>query len=249
MDTGFWTLNCLQCQATFTVELFAGQDILDYTRNSICPHCQKRPADVTGKEALGSWHHVVGFHSEKAEAPTVKSNEDVAADLKAMTLLHAVGIRCNQTGNDYAECLAELVATAIAITHADKGNMQVFDHQTGTLRVAAHHGFEPPFLKFFSSVGQEDSAACSAALRSRERVVIEDILMSEVFVGQPSLEVLLNAGVRAVQSTPLLSGAGNVHGMISTHFKAPHRPRKRELELMDLLAGMASNYLERNRPR
>jgi two-component sensor histidine kinase len=64
-------------------------------------------------------------------------------------------------------------------------------------------------------------------------------------VGTPALKVLLDAGVRSVQSTPLINSKGDVLGMISTHFKMPHRLRERELRLLDVLAGQAATYLER----
>ena len=51
----------------------------------------------------------------------------------------------------------------------------------------------------------------------------------------------------AVQSSPLLSSAGNVLGMISTHFQQTHRPSEQELRLMDLLARQTADYLERKR--
>jgi hypothetical protein len=40
-------------------------------------------------------------------------------------------------------------------------------------------------------------------------MVVEDVTTSEIFSGQPSLEVMLRAGVLAVQLTPLVSSAGS----------------------------------------
>ena len=85
------------------------------------------------------------------------------------------------------------------------------------------------------------------ALQSAERVIVQDVTQSEIFAGQPSLDILLEAGVRAVQSTPLISSAGTAFGMISTHFSRPHRPNERDLRLMDLLARQAADYLERKK--
>jgi GAF domain-containing protein len=93
----------------------------------------------------------------------------------------------------------------------------------------------------------EEAAVCGAALQSASRVTIEDVTQSEIFSGQPSLDILLGAGVRAVQSTPLISGAGTVFGMISTHFSQPHRPSERDLRLMDLLARQTADYIERRK--
>jgi GAF domain-containing protein len=39
-----------------------------------------------------------------------------------------------------------------------------------------------------------------------------------------------------VQSTPLIDPAGSLLGVISTHFREPHRPSTRELHLMDWFA-------------
>jgi hypothetical protein len=58
-----WTLKCQNCGVTFNVELTGGQRIIEFAKEQICPHCLKKPEDVTGKEALGTWHHVIGFRS------------------------------------------------------------------------------------------------------------------------------------------------------------------------------------------
>ncbi len=170
-----------------------------------------------------------------------------AADLHAMTRLHEVGDLCVQSQNDFDKCLKEILAAAIDIAGADKGNIQLFDATIGALKIATHRGFVEPFLDFFENVGREDASVCGAAFRGDERVIVEDITKSEILAGKASLDVLLNAGVRAVQSTPLKSSAGKLVGMISTHFGKPHRPNERELRLMDLLARQAADYLERKR--
>src|ERR1041385_2132894 len=152
--------------------------------------------------------------------------------LYAMTLLTEVADLCVREGNELYKCLADIVETAITITGADKGNVQLLDSASGVLTIAAQRGFDEPFLKFFADV-RNDASACGAAMQSRDRVIVEDVTQSQIFAGQASLNVLLDAGVRAVQSTPLLSSAGNLLGMISTHFRIPHRPSERELRLID----------------
>jgi GAF domain-containing protein len=62
--------------------------------------------------------------------------------------------------------------------------------------------------------------------REGARVIVEDITQSDLFVGTPALDIQLAAGVRAVQSTPLIGRSGSVLGLVSTHFKAPHRPNE-----------------------
>lgn len=176
-----------------------------------------------------------------------ESERSAAADLEALKRLNEIGNRCARTGRDYQACLADILDAAIDFTGADKGNIQLLNSNSTTLEIAVHRGFEEPFLDFFERVEEGEAAACATALKSTERVIVDDVTCSDIFAGQPSLDVLLAAGVRSVQSTPLMSSTGRVLGMISTHFRSPHRPGERELGLMDLLARQAADYLESTR--
>ena len=53
---------------------------------------------------------------------------------------------------------------------------------------------------------------------------------SSIFMGTQALEVMMAAGARAVQSTPLVNRSGRVLGMFSTHYRhAPQQPSERAL--------------------
>jgi PAS domain S-box-containing protein len=170
----------------------------------------------------------------------------IAADLLDMTRLNQLSNRLVREGSDFDTNLNVILDTAITITGADKGTLQLLDSTTRVLTITAQWGFGEPFLKFFGSV-RDDASACAAAMKSGERVIVADIRESEIFAAQPSKEVLLDAGVCAVTSTPLLASTGNLLGMVSTHFAKPHRPDERALRLMDLLARQTADYLERKR--
>jgi two-component sensor histidine kinase len=124
--------------------------------------------------------------------------------------------------------------------------VQLIDQGSGALTIAAQRGFAAPFLKFFEHV-RDDGSACATAMRSGERIIVEDVTVSEIFIGQPAQQAMLDAGARAVISTPLTSSTGNLLGMVSTHFGRPHRPSERQLRLIDLLARQTADYLERKR--
>jgi PAS domain S-box-containing protein len=181
-----------------------------------------------------------------AEAALRASQAQIATDLQAMMRLYEVGNQCMREENDFDQCLIIILEAAISLTGADKGNIQLFDPVSDSLVIAAHRGFEEPFLKFFARV-RDDSCACGKAWQSGERVVVEDVTESEIFAGNPSLDALLEAGVRAVQSTCLMSSTGRLLGMISTHFSRPRRLSEGELRTMDLLARQATDYLERKK--
>jgi PAS domain S-box-containing protein len=187
--------------------------------------------------------------SYSAHGPPTRIASNLASlqqelDVEIMQRLYEIGNVCARPGVDFDECLTQILEAAIVICGADKGSIQLLDPASGILQITAQRGFEKPFLDFFSAVKEGDPAACGA-LQSAERIVIDDVARSEAFAGQPSRAVLLHAGVGALQSTPLRSGAGTVLGMISTHFARPHRPDERDLRCIDLLARQAGDYLER----
>jgi hypothetical protein len=136
-----------------------------------------------------------------------RAEDRLDADLQAMTRLHRLGTRSVQADAQFDEVLGEIVEAAIAVSGANKGNMQLFDATSGKLRLAAHRGFADPFFKFFAAI-RDEASACATAKQCGERVVVEDVSQSPIFASTPSLDVLLEADVRAVQSTPLVSSTG-----------------------------------------
>jgi signal transduction histidine kinase/CheY-like chemotaxis protein len=174
-----------------------------------------------------------------------ESEKRTVADLEAMTSLQEVGNFCSRPGSDFHQCLDKILSAAIAITSADKGNIRLFDARSGVLKITAQRGFDRAFLDLFAEVKGDEAAACREAMHAARRVVIEDITRSHIFLEQAPLRVLLDAGVRAVHSSPLIASDGSVLGMISTHFAEPHRPTERQLRLVDLLMRQAADFLER----
>ena len=65
--------------------------------------------------------------------------------------------------------------------------------------------------------------------------------------GTEDLRIYRQTGIRAVQSTPLLSRIGQIVGMISTHWSEQHRPSERDLRIFDVLARQAADLIERRR--
>ncbi len=172
--------------------------------------------------------------------------EHSAADLKAMRRLNEIGARCAKDGDDIDSCLKEILNVAIEITGADKGNIQLLNGDSEMLRLVTQIGFDDPFVELFECGHNEDSA-CGVALKSKQRVVVENIDNSDIYAGKPSQQAMHEANVLAVESVPLVSSEGNALGIISTHFSHAHRPSEQELRLMDLLARQTADYLERKR--
>ncbi len=140
--------------------------------------------------------------------------------------------------------LTQFLGAAVCLTGSDMGNMQVFDPPSGSLHIEAQYGFKESFLRFFSSV-RDGATACGVALKRAERVVVEDVADSPIFFRSPALEVMLDAGARAVDSTPLIC-SGRVWGILSTHRRTPRIPTQRDLRMLDFLAHRAASLIERS---
>lgn len=166
----------------------------------------------------------------------------LARDLEAMTRLQQVGSFFVREG-DLQPVLEQIIDAAIAVSRADFGNIQLLNLESG-LKIAAQRGFPQWYVDFWNEV-TAGNGTCGLALAAGMRVVVPDVEQSPVFVGKPELEMQRRAGVRAVQSTPVISRGGKVLGMFSTHFRRPHTPDEHALKLLDLLARQAADIIDR----
>ena len=167
--------------------------------------------------------------------------EDAGAELAAMTRLHELSARLVETAG-LQEMLGEVLSATIQLQNADFGSVQLYHPDTGTLRLVAHRGFSAEFAEHFRVVA-DASTACGRALRRRARVVVQDIELDPEFA--PHRQVARSAGFRAVQSTPMLNRDGEPLGVLSTHFRRPHRLSDRDLRRTDLYVRIAANVIDR----
>ena len=147
--------------------------------------------------------------------------------------------------SDLQSVLDCALSRSLEVTGTDLGNVQLMDWQTGYLTIAAQRRFKDEFLNFFRRVRAETGSACGRAIRERHSIVIEDVLLDRDYA--PYREVALEAGYRAVQSTPLISSSGAFVGVLSTHFPAAHRPSASEMLQIRVLGTLTANAVIRQR--
>jgi GAF domain-containing protein len=133
----------------------------------------------------------------------------------------------------------------IDLSQSSLGNVQLMNWKAGYLEIKAQRGFDEAFLRFFERVRMEDGSACGRALRTGEPIVIEDIMIDEEFM--PCRNIVSHAGIRAVQSTPIISSSGALLGILSTHFASRHQPTKIEMREIQHAAQIAADALIRVR--
>jgi len=169
--------------------------------------------------------------------------EELTAELTAMTRLHGFSTHLLAI-SEFQPLLEEILDDTIALENADFGNIQIYNPDAQALEIVAQRGFQQNMLEHFRSV-HDTGAACGRAMKLRRRVIIEDVETDLEFA--PHRHIAASAGFRAVQSTPLFTRSSEFLGMLSTHFRRPHRPSLRDLRFIDLYARHAADVIERKR--
>jgi two-component sensor histidine kinase len=175
------------------------------------------------------------------------SEDRLAKELAAMRQLQGVSALLIE-GGDSDALYQKIVDAAVAIMSADFASMQVYHPERGRegeLRLFAFRGFNPLAAKFWEWVRADSGSACAAVMRYGRRVIVPDVEKCDFMAGTDDLQTCLQSGIHAVQTTPLVSRSGDLLGMISTHWRAPHTPTESELGQFDVLARQAADLIER----
>jgi DNA-binding NarL/FixJ family response regulator len=140
-----------------------------------------------------------------------------------------------------------IVDDAVDIMRSDYASMQMLYPKRargGELRLLAFRGFNPEAAKFWEWVRADSKSTCGIALRDGQRVVAPDIATCDFMTDSEDQRIYLQTGIRACQTTPLIAGAGNVVGMLSTHWLMPHHPSEQDFLRFDALAKQAADLIE-----
>jgi PAS domain S-box-containing protein len=166
----------------------------------------------------------------------------VAADLQDTQRLRELGARLVTEG-DIQTLYQEILSTAIALTRADAGRVQIFDAATQELVLLATQGFDQTMNEHFYRMDASSNTPCGMSLRNGDRSFIDfNVPQSEDPDG--SMQMHVKAGYLCGQSTPLITRSGKLIGMVSTHWHEQHPSCERELRFLDLLVRQATDLIE-----
>jgi PAS domain S-box-containing protein len=172
--------------------------------------------------------------------------KQLASELAAIQLLQTISTELIPA-SDVEALYERILDAAVAIMRSDFASMQMFYPERGDLKLLAHRGFNPTAADFWEWVRPRSESTCGVALATGNRSIVPDIELCDFMAGSDDLETYRQTGIRAVQSTPLISRAGQLIGMISTHWRSPHQPSERDLRLLDVLARQATELIERTK--
>ena len=189
----------------------------------------------------------VGIERKRIVRALRASEAQLAAELADMQLLHSLSTQLIR--EQTVEALYGKIVDAVAvIMRSDFATMQMLHPERGPkgeLRLLAARGLTPQDAKVWEWVRLDTDSTCGQALRSGQRAIASDIQTCDFLAGTDGMAALLNAGIRAAQSTPLFSRSGEMIGMMSSHWCQPHTPTARDLRLLDILARQAADLIER----
>jgi PAS domain S-box-containing protein len=185
----------------------------------------------------------------QAQEALQRSEKHLAAELAAAQRLQQISSQLIQA--DDIEALYEMILdTAMGILNADFASLQMLCPESGAegkLLLLGYRGFTAQAAKFWEWVSPASGGPCGLALRTGQRVVVPDIQHGDFIAGSDDMEMFLQNGIRAVQSTPLFSRSGALLGMLSTHWHEPHEFDASELRAFDLLARQAADLIHQKR--
>jgi signal transduction histidine kinase/CheY-like chemotaxis protein len=179
---------------------------------------------------------------KQAEDSLRAAKEELEVQVEDLRRLHDMSVRLTST-LDVESVLEEVLRAAMAVQGTDLGLLSLYDQERGGLSLKVHSGFDA-VIKEIEHV-PPGGGACGTCYQQGRRVVVEDVELDPIFA--PYREVAKRVGFRACHSTPLLTRNGNIIGVLSVHFRQPHRPAERETRLIDLYARMSADIIENAR--
>ncbi len=186
---------------------------------------------------------------KRAEGALRESRSVLEAELEDTKLLQSISAELLHEDNTQ-ELFEKIIDAAMRIMRSEFASMQVLYPERGSggeLRLLAFRGFSPEAAKFWKWVGISGGSTCGEALRKHRRVIMPDVEECGYLRGTEDLAVYRQTGIRACQTTPLISRNGKLVGMISTHWRSRHEPSERDLRLWDILVRQAADLIERAR--
>jgi diguanylate cyclase (GGDEF)-like protein/PAS domain S-box-containing protein len=147
-------------------------------------------------------------------------------------------------GADVAAVLALLVELIESQAPGAVASVLLVDREAGTLRTLVAPRLPEEFSAAVDGLAIGPAAgSCGTAAALKRTVVVEDIRSDPLWVDYR--ELAAEYGLRACWSTPVFDASNEVLGTFALYYRAPRRPSARELELVEMAAGIASIVLER----
>ena len=139
----------------------------------------------------------------------------------------------------------KVTEAAAQMLGADYASIQTRIPGQPALQLLGEIGFAAEATAFWQVVDAGSSSTCGQALSHGQRIIVPDVERDEHLAGTEDLRQMRLCGIRAVQSTPLVTRSGACMGMLSTHWRQPYQPPSGALRLLDVVASHVAALMER----
>lgn len=150
-------------------------------------------------------------------------------------------------GDSMDRIIGSVLDHAMRIMKSDFSSLQVLDESKGGLVLIGHKNLKTESAYFWRIVYPGTGATCGEALKNKTRTLISDVDNVKFIEGTGDLKSFHFSGIRAVQSTLLISSEGDFVGMISTHWAATHDFANDDFESFDELATYTADILKKKK--
>lgn len=130
----------------------------------------------------------------------------------------------------------------IHVRRARSAILHYHEASTHTLLAMAQRNLSPALLERFALVRAGDGSSCGRCLASGGGVCIDDVLDDPQF--DTHRDIAEATGFRAMQSTPLRDGGGNLRAVLTTFFAEPRRFTAGDRAAMDSEASRLAPIFE-----
>jgi GAF domain-containing protein len=117
----------------------------------------------------------------------------------------------------------------------------LYCNDTQQLKLVASRNIHPESTAFWQTVSAASGSICGEALRTQTRITVTDV--ETIDYVKEEIEIFRLSGIRAVQSTPLVSQQGDLIGMISTHWKEERQFSENDFEYFDDFVKLAADII------
>jgi PAS domain S-box-containing protein len=177
-----------------------------------------------------------------AEDALLRNRLQLGQELKDTKKLQEISTKIIEEENT-GELYKSILETAISFMRSDMGSFQILDSDSNILILQEYKNFHPKSAEFWHTVPAASGSISGEALRNHKRITVSDIEQEES--AKDELEIFRLSGIRAVQSTPLISSSGKCKGMLNTQWKQPRSFSEQDFRYLDILSRQAADFIER----
>lgn len=185
----------------------------------------------------------IRLEKAKAEEDLRKSRSQLSRELSDTQKLQQISTRIIAGGNIQTlyETILELIAD---IMEADFAGIHLLDDSGNEMTLEAYRNLDPQSLKYWHRITKDNTTSCGQAFQKWERIIISDIDDATALINQSDYEAYQVAGIKAMQSTPMVSRRGKKMGIISTCWRNPHYPSAHKINLFDAVVRQVADLIE-----